>query len=111
MPGLTYDGNQFHFITESDPGGLNNVNLFSFDSFVDLVNFNVASSGFPPDLAPAVGISGFIMFIPPEEPPQTQVPESETFLLFGFGLAGLVFGRRRVKAQTRSFGYAVRSSS
>ena len=41
MSGLTYDGNQFHFITESDPGGLNNINLFSFDSFTDLVNFNV----------------------------------------------------------------------
>ena len=73
---------------------LPSISLCGFDNYVDLINFNNPSSNFPPDLAPAVSISGF-MFIPPEDPPETLVAEPESLFLFGFGLVGMVFARRR----------------
>ncbi len=109
ISGLTYDDSQYRIMTESDPGGLNNVNLFSFGSLTDLINLTNPSSASLNGLAPGISISGLMTI--PEDPPQTQVPEPQTFLLFGFGLAGILFGRRRVQTQTQSSGYAVRSSS
>lgn len=59
----------FHWITESDPGGPNNVVLTSSDSLTDLTNLNVASSspifGLPGDIS----ISGLVVV------PTTVIPE------------------------------------
>jgi len=44
MSALAYDGNQFHAVYESDPGGLNNVNFVSYDSLADLKALNSAST-------------------------------------------------------------------
>jgi acyl-CoA-binding protein len=57
MSGLTFDGNQYHALFESDPGGLNNVNLFSYDSFADLKALNASSSSFL-NFASGVSMSG-----------------------------------------------------
>ncbi len=38
--GITFDGSQYHMITESDPGGIGNLFLRSYDSYADLIALN-----------------------------------------------------------------------
>jgi len=42
--GFTYDGNQYHILTEGDPGGSGNVRIRSFNSLSDLLVLNQAST-------------------------------------------------------------------
>ncbi len=102
ISGLTFDGSQYHIVTESDPGGLNNMNLLSFDSLTDLINLSPANSAPMPGLAPAVSMSG-LMFVP--DP--LQVPEPATAAFFAVGLAGMMSLRRR-KGKTANFGVGTR---
>ena len=79
----------FHWITESDPGGPNNVIVTSFDSLADVANLNVASSSPIFNFPGAISISGLTSVSDP-----LQVPEPATAALFAGALAGLLVLRR-----------------
>jgi hypothetical protein len=95
ISGLAYDGFQFHLITESDPGGLNNVNLSSYDSLADLKILNASSTTSLPGPSPAVSISALV-FVPDQA---SQVPEPGTIWLLAAG--GIVL--LMMNAQRRRF--------
>ena len=85
----------FHLITESDPGGLNNVNLSSYDSLADLKILNASSTTSLPGPSPAVSISALV-FVPDQA---SQVPEPGTIWLLAAG--GIVL--LMMNAQRRRF--------
>jgi len=92
ISGLAFDGTQYHIITESDPGGPNNVVLSSYDSLSDLVNLAPTSTspifGFPS----AVSISGLLSITTP----MNSVPEPPSLLLVLLaGLTVLMMVRTR----------------
>ncbi len=95
--GLAYDGSQYLLWTESDPGGLNNVVLTTYDSLADLASLNSAGSFFPGGLDPAVSVSG-ITFVPEQA---VDVPEPWTLPLFGLSLIGFALLRSRRMVPTR----------
>ncbi len=90
IAGFAHDGTQFHLLTESDPGGLENVNYASFASMTDLLNFNTSSVGFLPSLDPVTSVAGFAAG---GESSSHPIPEPSTMLLFGTGLVGLATWR------------------
>jgi hypothetical protein len=100
ISGLTFDGTQFHIITESDPGGPNNVVLSSYDSLTDLVNLSAASTspifGFPS----AVSVSGLMSIAAPVN--GVPEPASLSLVVLG-GLAVLTMtGTRRRRTSGQS---------
>ena len=91
--GLDYDGNQYLLLTESDPGGANNLVLTRYNSLNDLLNLDAAdSNAFIPSLPGAVSAAG-LMSIPGIV--STSVPEPSSLALFGLGFSGLAFARRK----------------
>ena len=100
ISGLAFDGLQYHMITESDPGGLNNVNFVSFDSLADLTALNVSSQT-SWNLASGVSFSALAFSPPPSV--SVEVPEPSTIWLFTLGVAALVRNRvrRRGRVATR----------
>jgi hypothetical protein len=88
--GLAFDGTQYLVWSESDPGGLNNVNLTTFATLADLKTLSNATSqtpffGFPS----GISIRG-LAYVPD---PIAEVPEPSAFALLTIGLAGLGFVR------------------
>tara|TARA_R110002096_G_scaffold5175_30_gene24290 strand:- start:7289 stop:7570 length:282 start_codon:yes stop_codon:yes gene_type:complete len=70
-------------ITESDPGGPNNVILASYNSLADLKKLTAAGAGTSlPSPSAAVSISALV-FVPD---PLGQIPEPATFWLLALGL-------------------------
>ena len=58
LSGLAHDGNEFTAIFESDPGGLNNVNLLTFATLADLKTLTASSSTTQLNFASGISLSG-----------------------------------------------------
>lgn len=76
VAGLTFDGTEYLRLTESDPGGLGNVVLARYASYVDLVNSNVSGSNFlgQNPFGTGVSIRGLAYVDDDEPPPPVAVP-------------------------------------
>ncbi|MDX1440633.1 MAG: hypothetical protein R3284_12095 [Rubricoccaceae bacterium] len=96
--GFTYDGNQYHVLTEGDPGGSGNVRIRSFNSLADLISLNQASTSLLGSNLGGTGVSigGFTAV-----PTFVAVPLPATIWMFLISLCGLGlldWRRRRVTA-------------
>ncbi|SFL41527.1 PEP-CTERM protein-sorting domain-containing protein [Nitrosomonas aestuarii] len=90
--GFAYDGSKYHVLVESDPGGLGNLNLGTFDTLTDVKNWNVSSSHFIGQnlFGSGVSLGGFTVVS------SVSVPEPTTVWLFSTALIGLIgFSKRR----------------
>ena len=88
--GFAYDGSKYHVLVESDPGGLGNLNLGTFDTLTDLKNWNVSSShSIGQNLfGTGVSVGGFTAV--------SSVPLPATTWLIGTALISLIgFSKRR----------------
>jgi hypothetical protein len=72
----------FVLLSESDPGGLNNLVLSRYATLTDLINLNSSGNNLLPTIASGVSISGLTAVLSPA----SEIPEPSTLrLLLGFG--------------------------
>jgi len=94
--GFTFDGSQYHILTEGDPGGNGNFRIRSFNSLADLLVLNQASTTLLGSNLGGTGVSigGLAADFDPTPRP-VPLPATVWMLLTSLGGLGLLSWRRR----------------